>query len=298
MTNSNAPILVAGATGAVGGLVARKLLAAGIPVRALGRNVAKLAALKLAGADTVSVDLLDRAAVARACEGVDQVYSTVNNVMGRGTSSPNRVDVAAHQSLVAAARGARVKRCVYLSGGDMSADSPVDFFRTKHAIEEVVRASGVPYVVIQPSAFMEIWVAMMTDGIRKNGTIMLFGDGRMVSNYIAGEDVAEISARILMRPEIVNESIKLGGPSNISGEQLAALVEAQLGVKAKRRRIPTPVLWTGGLLLRPFNEVAARLMRMGYYTATRDGRFTDSAVVAERFGVSPMTIESFMANLT
>ena len=139
---------------------------------------------------------------------------------------------------------------------------------------------------------------MMTDTIRKNGTVVLFGDGQMVGNYIAGEDVAEISLRILMQPEIVNEVIEIGGPSNLSGEQLATLVEAKLGVVAKRRRIPKPVLWTGGLLLRPFNEVASRMMRMGYYNATQDRRFSDSARVAERFGVSPMTIESFVEKLS
>lgn len=297
MTNAHAPILVAGATGAVGGLVARKLLAAGIPVRAVGRNSTKLAALAAAGAESMTLDLLDRAATARACEGVAQVYSTVNNVMGSGASSPNRVDVAAHESLLAAARGAGVSRFVYLSARNMSADSPADFFRTKFAIDAVVRASGLPYVLIQPSAFMDIWVGMITDSFRKNGTAVLFGDGRMVGNYIAGEDVAEISLQILMRPEIVNETIEIGGPSNLSGEQLLALVETHMGVTARRRRVPTSVLWAGGLLLRPFNEVAARLMRMGYHNATRDGSFEGSAALAQRFGVSPMSIESFVAGL-
>ena len=48
-------------------------------------------------------------------------------------------------------------------------------------------------------------------------------------------------------------------------------------------------------MLRPFNEVAARLMRMGYFTATRDGRFPGWKIASDRFGVSPMTIESFVA---
>lgn len=298
MTNAHAPILVAGATGVLGGMVVRKLLAAGIPVRAVGRNTGKLAALATAGAQTMALDLLDRAAVARACEGIGQVYSTVNNVMGRGASSPNRVDVAAHESLAAAALGAGVRRFVYLSACGLSADSPVDFFRTKHAVENVVQASGIPFVLIRPTAFMDIWVGMITDGIRKNGTAVLFGDGLSVGNYIACEDVAEISLRILMRPDIVNEAFEIGGPSNLSLEQLVTLVEACKGVGAKRRRVPKPVLWAGGLLLRPFNEVAARFMRMGYFIASRDSRFEGSAVVEQRYGVTPMTIESFVAALT
>ncbi len=294
MTNTSSRILVAGATGAVGGLVTRKLLAAGVPVRALGRNPDKLAALAAAGAETAAVDLLDRAAVAQACEGIGQIYSTANNVMGRGASSPNRIDVKAHESLCNAARTTGVRRLVYLSGRGMDADSPVDFFRVKHFVEEVIRHSGVPFVMIRPGAFMETWVGMIADGIHKNGTAVLFGDGQTIGNFIAIDDVAEFSLRILQQHDVINDVIDIGGPSNVSQDDLVSLLEHHLGVTARRRRIPAPVLWTGGLLLRPFHEVASRIMRMGYFTATRDARFAHWAVAAERFGVSPISVETFV----
>ena len=297
MTNVGSTILIAGATGQVGGLVARKLLAAGIPVRALGRNPEKLASLAAAGAEAVAVDLLDRVAVARACQGVGQVYTSVNNVMGRGASSPNRVDLAAHDALCTAAQQSGVRRLVYLSGRGFSADSAVDFFRVKHAIEERIRRSELTYVLVRPSAFMETWAGMLVAGIRKNGVAVLFGDGRSIANFIAVEDVADFSVRILAREEVRNEAIELGGPSNLSFDELVTLLERRMGVRARRRRIPLPVLWWGGLLLRPFNEVAARLMRLGYFTASRDGRFPDWKVAADRFGVSPRSIETFVEAL-
>lgn len=294
MSASESRILVAGATGQVGGLVARKLMAAGIPVRALGRNPDKLAGLAAAGAEAVAVDLLDRAAVARACEGIGQVFTSVNNIMGRGALSPNRIDLPAHDALCEAARGAGVRRLLYLSARGLSPDSPVDFFRVKHAIEERIRRSGVSYVLLRPSAFMETWAGMLGDGIRKNGVAILFGDGRSIANFIAVEDVADFSVRILLREEVRNEAIEVGGPSNLSFDTLVTLLEEQMGVRARRRRIPLPVLWWGGVLLRPFNEVAARLMRMGYFTATRDGRFPDWGRAADRFGISPRSIDTFL----
>ena len=289
-------VLVAGATGQVGGIVARKLLAAGIPVRALGRNREKLAALSALGADAVLVDLRDRPGVARACEGVGQIFTSVNNVMGRGDSSPNRVDLLAHDVLCDAAQEAGVRRLVYLSGRSLDPDNPVDFFRVKLSIEERIRRSGLSFVLLQPGAFMETWAGMLAAGIRKNGTAVLFGNGNSVTNFIAVEDVAEFSVRVLVNEEICNEAIEFGGPSNISFDELLTQLEQHMGVRAKRRRIPVPVLWLGGLLLRPFNEVAARLMRMGYFTATSDGRFTDWRVAADRFGVTPQSIETFVAS--
>lgn len=288
-------ILVAGATGQVGGIIARKLLAAGIPVRALGRNRAKLAALAELGADAVLVDLLDRPSVVRACEEVGQIFSSVNNVMGRGASSPNRVDLLAHDALCDAGRQCGVRRIVYLSGRGMGTDNPVDFFRVKCSIEERIRQSGLPYVLLQPGAFMETWAGMLVGGLRKSGTAILFGNGQSIVNFIAVEDVAEFSVRILLNEEVHHEVIELGGPSNISFDRLVTLFEDHLGVRAKRRRIPVSVLWMGGLLLRPFNEVAARLMRMGYFSATSDQRFPNWRLAADRFGVSPQTIETFVA---
>ena len=65
---------------------------------------------------------------------------------------------------------------------------------------------------------------MLADGICKNGTVMLFGDGRSVGNYIAGEDVAALSLQILLRDDVVNETIEIGGPSNVSLDEMATLV--------------------------------------------------------------------------
>jgi uncharacterized protein YbjT (DUF2867 family) len=161
MRDASTRVLVAGATGVVGGIVARKLLAAGVPVRASGRNREKLAALAREGAETIELELLDRSAVERACEGVGQIYTGVNNVMGHGASSPNRVDLAAYESLCNGATRARVRRLVYLSGRGLSADDPVDFFRVKHAIEGCIRRSSIPFVMLQPGAFMETWVGMI-----------------------------------------------------------------------------------------------------------------------------------------
>jgi uncharacterized protein YbjT (DUF2867 family) len=255
MTRVESRILVAGATGLLGGVVARKLLSAGIPVRALGRNREKLRALGAAGAECVAVDLRDRTAVLRACEGIGQVFTSVNNVMGHGASSPNLVDLPAHDALCTAARQAGVRRLLYISGrGDM-AGCPVDFFRVKHAIEERVRHSGLPWVLLRPSAFMDIWVGMLSAGLRKNGVAVLFGNGRTVANFIAVEDVAEFSVRILAREEVRDETIEVGGPSNLSFDEVVTLLEKKLAVRARRRRIPVPVLWLGGLVLRPFNEV-------------------------------------------
>ena len=294
MTNREPLVLVAGATGLVGGLVARKLVAAGVPVRALERDPEKLAALTVAGAEAMAVDLRDRAAVARACEGVGQIYTSVNNVMGHGASSPNRVDLPAHEALCDAARECGVRRIMYLSFRGGEPESPVDFFRVKHAIEERIRRSGLPYVLLRPSAFMEIWAGMVSDGIRRNGQAILFGNGKPSQISSRSQDVAEFSVRIL--------AASLRAEAELRGRRSARsyeLVASSRSTWAFGEAPPDSAACFGGEVAAAaaVDEVAARFMRMGYFTATRDGRLSVWKIAADRFGVSPMSLESFVQSL-
>jgi uncharacterized protein YbjT (DUF2867 family) len=67
-------ILVCGATGYIGRLLARSLLEQGETVRCLARNPADAADLAAAGAEVVRGDLLESAGLAAALEGVDLAY--------------------------------------------------------------------------------------------------------------------------------------------------------------------------------------------------------------------------------
>jgi uncharacterized protein YbjT (DUF2867 family) len=288
-------VLVVGATGQLGGVIARQLMSAGVPVRALGRNRDKLAAFAAAGAEVAAVDLLDRARLHDACRGIDQIISTANNNMGSGATSPGRVDLTGHQNLCAAARNARVRRVVYVSFRGLSADEAVDIFRLKWYIEDAIRRSGLPYVMLRPAAFMDVWIdQILADRARKKGGALIFGDGSAVANYIAIEDVATFAVRILSRDDIVNEVVEAGGPSNSSLNDLATLVERKLGVSGRRRHIPVAALRLLPPIIRPFNEVAARLLALGHYAATRSRPFPNWQESADRFGVRPRTVAEYL----
>lgn len=290
------PILVAGASGALGGAIARKLLAAGLPVRALSRSAERLRDLEALGADVLVGDLLDAAVAERACDGARQVVSTANNLMGSGPRSPMRVDVRAHEHLCHAAARAGVERIVNVSAYGIGPDSPVDFFRVKYRVDDTIRASGIPFVLLQPTAFMETWIdQVLGQGIRAKGVAVLFGTGTRITNFVAIEDVAEVAARIVANDKIRNETIVVGGPTNASYEQIATLIERAMGKSARRQRIPVPVLRLGSLVMRPFNEVTARMMALGYFSATRDSPQETWRITAERFGITPISAETYVA---
>jgi len=290
-------VLVAGANGHLGGVVVRKLAAAGTAVRAVGRNAQKLETLEAPGVEVTPVDLMNLAALTEACRGVAQIVSTANNNMGKGPTSPTRIDLTAHQNLCAAARNAGVRRMLYVSAHGISQDSPVDIFRIKWYIEDAIRRSGVRYVILRPTAFMDLWVdRIVADAIRKKGVATIFGPGTAQANYIAVDDVADFVVKILQREEVVNEVIEIGGPSTMSMNDVTTLVEKRLGRGGRRRHIPVFAMKLLPPAVRLFDEVAARLMTLGYF-ATLEHPFPGWQKPADRFGVRPRTIEEYISRL-
>jgi len=290
-------VLVVGATGQLGSVITRKLIASGTKVRALARNADKLAQFA-PQAEVAAVDLRDVPRLTEACRGIDQIVATANNNMGSGTNSPSRTDLPAYQNLCAAARNTRVRRLIYVSYRGVAQDAPVDIFRVKWYIEDAIRRSGVPHVMLRPTAFMDVWIdQLVAKDIREKGVATIFGDGNTVANYIAVDDVAEFAVKILGRPDVVNEAVDAGGPSNVSQNHLATLVERRLKSSGKRRHMPVLAMRLLPPVVRPFNEVAARLITLGLYSATEARPFADWKVSADRFGVAPRTVEAYVEQM-
>ena len=290
-------VLVAGATGQLGRVITRKLIASGSKVRALARNREALAQFG-PDAEIAAVDLRDLAKLTDACRGVDQIVATANNNMGKGPTSPTRIDLGAYQNLCAAARNTGVRRLTYVSYKGVSQDAVVDIFRVKWYIEDAIRRSGVPYVMLRPTAFMDIWIdQIVAKGIREKGVAPIFGDGTSVTNYISVDDVAEFAVKILSRPDVVNEAVDAGGPSNLSQNDVATLVERRFQSPGKRRHVPVAALRLLPPVVRPFNELTARLMTLGLYRATEAVPFPGWKASADRFGVAPRTVESYVERM-
>ena len=115
----DAPTLVAGATGALGGEICRRLVDRGIRVRAMVRRTSdprKVAQLAQLGAELVTADLKEAESLAAACSGVAAVVSGVTAIVPREPGdSIETVDLAGQLALVDAAREAGAERFVYVS---------------------------------------------------------------------------------------------------------------------------------------------------------------------------------------
>jgi dihydroflavonol-4-reductase len=110
-------VLVTGATGFVGGAIARRLLADGRTIRVLARTPAAAAALEALGAEVAAGDVLEPDTVERAARGCEVVYHAagVNGFCMRDPGPMRAANVSGTENVIAAAARAGARRVVYTS---------------------------------------------------------------------------------------------------------------------------------------------------------------------------------------
>ena len=146
-------IVVAGGTGTLGSRLVPRLAEAGLAVRVLTRDLARARYLG-PGVEVVRGDVRDAASLGRALHGAGTVISAVHGFAGPGGVSPASVDRAGNANLIDAASTAGAA-FVLISMVGASPGHPIGLFRAKHAAEEMLRASRVPWTIVRATAFMQ-----------------------------------------------------------------------------------------------------------------------------------------------
>lgn len=288
--------LIVGASGALGKIVARRLLEQGRPVRALSRTPDKIADLQALGAQVVQGDLRDPASLRRACAGATTVIAAAHSLFGRGAERSAVVDDEGHRALIEAAKAANVQHFVYLSVHFADPNHPVPFARYKYQVEQVLKASGLPYTIIRASAFMELHAhQLIGEPILTKGKVTLFGKGESLRNFIAADDVAHYVLLALTNPDLHNQTIAIGGPENLSSQQVVALYEQISGRQAQVSHLPHAVLRALSLLLRPFHPGLSQVMAAGSYFDER-GEFFDMAPTLQKYPMVLTPLETWVRN--
>lgn len=204
--------LVVGATGSLGGRIARSLLERGERVRILARSNSNYADLEREGAEVVTGDLKDPRSLERAVAGVSRVLTTANSASRGGEDNVETVDRQGTANLVEAARQAEVERFVYVSTSAADLDSPVPFFRAKAESEQKIVRSGLNYTILQPVLFMEVWIgAFLRAQLAQGPKVQLIGDGRKKVAFVSEADVAKLAVNVVDHPEASNVCIVISG---------------------------------------------------------------------------------------
>lgn len=266
MTMKGQNVLVAGATGYLGGFVARELKSRGHFVRALARSVAKLEDRKDELDEIVEGEITRPETIAGICDGIDVIFSSVGITKQKDKLTFRDVDFQGNLHLLEVAKKAGVKKFIYVSvfnGPDLL---HLDIVKAHEDFVQVLKASGMDYAVIRPTGYFSDMGAFFE--MAKKGRVYLFGTGDNRINPIHGSDlaVACVDAMAGHRQEI-----DVGGPEILTIREIAALA---LETQAKPVRITSIPLWLTRLAVsatRVFNRHQGELLAFLTTATTIDG---------------------------
>jgi dihydroflavonol-4-reductase len=258
-------VLVTGATGFVGGAVARALVRAGVTVRVLARSKADARSLAELPVEWVEGDLLDPASLQAALAGCHQLYhvAAYYALWAKDPAIFYDVNVTGTRNVLTAARSAGIERTVYCStigaiglpqgGGLGTEDTPVSldqmaghYKRSKFLAEqEALRFAkeGLPVVIVNPSAPVGAGDVKPTP---TGQVIVDFMRGRMPAYIDTGMnivDVDDVAAGHLLAMEKGRQGERyILGCRNLMLKEVFDILSKLTGVKAPSLRLPRSLI--------------------------------------------------------
>ena len=287
-------IVVSGATGYIGGLLADSLLEAGESVRCLVRTPANAADLERRGAEIAEADMLEPETLAPALEGAGVAYYLVHS-MGRGGDGD--FEQRDHQGAVnfaEAARQAGVERIVYLGGlGD-----PVSkHLRSRHATAEALQESGLPVTYFRAAAVLGAGSESFRTVYYLVKRLPFMLAPSWTQNRTQPIAIADVLAYLHAAASVdasTGRTIEIGGPETTTYAGMMDTMADALGVR-RRPRIAVPILsptlsshWIG--LVTPVDAGVAKPLVEGLTTDT----VVDDPSGMELFDIERTPVEEAM----
>jgi NAD(P)H dehydrogenase (quinone) len=204
-------LAVTGATGELGGRVARLLAASDVRQRLLVRDVTRVPVLD--GAVPVAfADYGDHDSVVAALQGVTTLFMV--------SAAENEERLQQHLRFVDAARAAGVRHVVYTSFAGAAPDGTFTLGRDHFHTEEHIRASGMDWTFLRDNLYLDVFPFFVgEDGVIRGPA----GDGVVAA--VSRDDVAAAAVEILSDPGAhVGSTYVLTGPEALTVGEIAATI--------------------------------------------------------------------------
>ena len=218
--------VISGATGNIGGVIARELLARGKAVRVIGRDAAKLAAFR--GADAAVGSLDDQAFVTRAFTGATAVFAMIPPSYGEADfrAYQNRLGAVLAHGITAAGVG-HVVNLSSMGAQHSHGCGPVNGLHDQE--QRLNGLAGVRVLHLRPTFFMENHLSNI-GAIKGMGAVPGALRVDLPMPQIATRDIGVVAAQHLVQLDFTGKSVlELLGPRDVSMAETARILGGAIG---------------------------------------------------------------------
>jgi NAD(P)H dehydrogenase (quinone) len=279
-------VIVTGASGHLGRLVAEQLLARLAPERLVlvTRRPEALRELRARGVDVRYGDFDDRASLRDAFAGGRRMLLISTDAVGQR--------VRQHRVAIEAAAAAGVGHVVFTSIVNPVAANPVGANAWEQGKTEVMlHRSGLAWTVLRFGSFAELQLPPAATAVKNGRQILNFGDGRIVP--ISRRDCAEAAAITLTTDGHAGATYDITGPEALTQTDLAELYADLSGQPVKVVRLGDAMLTSVLLAIGTPTSIAVGIVAFG--RAVRQGYFDVLDPAFERLtGRPPVTLRDVL----
>ena len=267
-------IVITGATGHLGRLVITALLKK-LPanrIAAAVRDPAKAADLSARGIEVRHADYDRPDTLDRALQGTEKLLLISASEVGRR--------VAQHRAVIDAANRQRVGQIIYTS--ILRADtSPLPLAAEHKETEALIRASGLPAVILRNGWYTENYTAGIPAALQHGAVFGCAGEGRISS--AARADYAEAAAAVLAGDGQAGRVYELAGDTSYTLAELAEEISRQSGKKIAYRNLPEAE-YRAALMGAGMPDWVAALLSESDTGASKGGLFDDGRQLSRLIG--------------
>ncbi|GMO93142.1 NmrA family NAD(P)-binding protein [Bradyrhizobium sp. TM239] len=223
-------ILILGATGQVGTCILGSLLEGGVgspPIRVLARRPEALQKFASSTIDVRQGHFEDRDDVVRALDGVTDLVLTTGDDPGHAEREIRLIDWA---------KAATKPRIIKISAITASLTPRVSVGVAHGAIEDHLKRSGLSWVILQPTFFLQS-LALFRDPVRKQNVFPLPTHGGAVA-FVDVRDIGAAAARVVLDPSLSGKTFILTGPEAWTMSQVCAALSERLGRRIRHVNPP------------------------------------------------------------
>jgi uncharacterized protein YbjT (DUF2867 family) len=189
-------ILVIGASGMLAKPVVQQLDKKGFQLRLFSRNVNP--SMFINDYDIVKGDLFNPEDLNSAMEGCDAVHISISKVDER----------KATEAIVKVAKERSIKIISMVSGCTVAEENRwFPFIDNKFQAEQMIKQSGIPYLIFRPTWFFESLELLIRDG-----KATLLGEQPNSYHWVAADDFARMVTEAYSKPEALNKVFYIYGP--------------------------------------------------------------------------------------
>ncbi len=295
MTKYNS-FCIAGGTGFVGKNLLNALKKENVKIRLLVRTEQKAEWAISEGFTPHLGDITKRESLKGIFDETDVAVNLVGIIMETKGLSFYQAHVEGTFNLVEEAKAAGVKLFFYQSALGAAIDSPFKYSKTKAQAEEIVKTSGLPYIIFRPSLIIgkgDGFTKSLLELVKPMPAIPVPGGGKARFQPLSIDDWVRCFLKAINDDAFIGKVIEFGGPEHLSYNEILKILMKMLGIKKPIVHLPKSIV----KLSLPFNRMLSFLganipsISAEQIELLQVDNITDPKSIYKIFGFKPMKFE-------